>query len=213
MRRLRPVEPGGGVRPRKRPDAGWLFARRLVQCLFASGSRFRWKGQQRRKRNATEGTCSRIDARCVGDRRPMEAIRRCSCVGVQASACSAREMPDKLKLGLQRFPVFWETTSTYLGSVVASQGTGGERANYLLRGAGAGLSCEHGLATGSLATDRCRYRGIFSPGAVSSPAIQPGTGDALRLRVAWRASLTWLDYFPRAQGRAAANHRQIRMTG
>ena len=86
------------------------------------------------------------------------------------------------------------------------------RANYLLHSGMTGLSCEHGLAAGCFAFDRRRDRGTFPSGAVSSAQIQPGTGHALRLRVAGRTRLEKLDHFPRAQGRASANRRQIPVT-
>ena len=85
-------------------------------------------------------------------------------------------------------------------------------ANYLLRSGVTGLSCEDGLAAGCIAFDRCRYRGTFSLGAVSSAQIQPGTGHALRLCVAGWPGLEKLNRFPRAQGRTSANHRQIPVT-
>ena len=84
--------------------------------------------------------------------------------------------------------------------------------NYLLRSGMTGLSCGDGLAAGCFAFDRCRDRGTFPLGAVSPAQIQPGTGHALRLRVAGRTRLEKLNPFPRAQGRASANRRQIPVT-
>ena len=85
-------------------------------------------------------------------------------------------------------------------------------ANYLLRSGVAGLSCEHGLAAGCFAFDRRRYCGTFSLGAVSQAQIQPGTGHSLRLCVCGWTGLEKLNRFPRAQGRASANYRQIPVT-
>src|SRR6266478_2867816 len=88
----------------------------------------------------------------------------------------------------------------------------GFRTNYLLRSGLAGLSSVHGLAAGCFAFNRRRHRGTFPLGAVSPAQVQPGTRHALRLCVAGRTGLEKLNRFPRAQGRASANLRQIPVT-